>query len=127
MNNIDKENKSKEKSQSAVLIGSNLKKYRKLFRMTQKNFSEYLEVGTQYYGQIERGEKIFSIDKLKDVCVRLNIKIDELLPVNNKKVSLESSLRDQYLDDIYEIISECSEKQLAVIVHVCKDVLPYVE
>lgn len=44
-------------------IAENIKKYRLLNNMTQKELSEKLFLDTQYYAQLERGERNFTIEK----------------------------------------------------------------
>ncbi|MBQ3602190.1 MAG: helix-turn-helix transcriptional regulator, partial [Lachnospiraceae bacterium] len=49
-------------------IANNIKKYRLLNNMTQKELSEKLYLDTQYYAQLERGERNFSIEKIAMIC-----------------------------------------------------------
>lgn len=47
-----------------IQVHENIKKYRKLNNMTQEKLAAALEMDPQYYAQLERGERNFSLEKL---------------------------------------------------------------
>ena len=66
------------------VIGKNIKYYRSLYnlekgKMTQEKLAEEVGVSTAYIGQIERGERSLTLDKLVKVVNRLGVTIDFLL------------------------------------------------
>lgn len=46
-----------------IQVHENIKKYRKLNNMTQEKLAAALEMDPQYYAQLERGERNFSLEK----------------------------------------------------------------
>lgn len=44
-------------------IHQNIRKYRLLNNMTQEELAEKLDLDTQYYAQLERGERNYTIEK----------------------------------------------------------------
>ena len=47
-----------------VEIGERLRRQRKKLKMTQEDTAELLEMSTTFYGEIERGNKRLSIEKI---------------------------------------------------------------
>ena len=48
-----------------IQVHENIKKYRKLNNMTQEKLAAALEMDPQYYAQLERGERNFSLEKCR--------------------------------------------------------------
>ena len=69
------------KSKNKDSISQNIKKYRLLNHMTQENLAEQLSLDTQYYAQLERGERNFTIDKLTRLCSIFQIGIEDLIEI----------------------------------------------
>lgn len=51
-----------------IQVHENIKKYRKLNNMTQEKLAAALEMDPQYYAQLERGERNFSLEKIVKIC-----------------------------------------------------------
>lgn len=49
-------------------IAQNIKKYRPLNNMSQEELAQHLNLDTQYYAQLERGERNFSLWRVISVC-----------------------------------------------------------
>ena len=49
---------------SLSTIAKNIKKYRLLNNMTQEELAQKLFLDTQYYAQLERGKRNFTIEKI---------------------------------------------------------------
>ena len=47
--------------------------------MTQAELSERADISEYYLGEIERGEKLPSITYLRNLCIILDLSIDEML------------------------------------------------
>lgn len=80
-----------------ILLGKKLKEQRNKLKLTQSNVAEKVDVSINYIGQIERGEKIPSIETLIKLSNSLNISTDSLLAEN-----LENDIKDEkaiYLTD----------------------------
>ena len=66
-------------SELSVQIGSRLKEQRKKMGLTQEEAAELLGITTNYYGQVERGERCLSVEKLPLVERGLGLDPDYLL------------------------------------------------
>lgn len=60
------------------LLGSNLRRQRKLKQLTQEELSEQLGITTKHLGVIERGEAFCSADLLEKAASVLNVSIATL-------------------------------------------------
>ena len=56
-----------------VEIGELLRRQRKKLKMTQEDTAELLEMSTTFYGEIERGNKRLSIEKILLVYERMGL------------------------------------------------------
>lgn len=81
-------------------IAGNIKKYRLLHGMTQEEMAEKLDIDTQYYAQLERGERNFTIDKIVKVCQIFQIGVDKIIEIE------EQTKNDS---DYVEIKEECKK------------------
>ena len=104
-------------------ISQNVKKYRLLNKMTQEELAELLYLDTQYYAQLERGERNFTIEKLIRLCSIFHIGIEDIIEI--KKDSTETS--DEMLQKIYEQLKEFTPSQLALIEKFIVDFIPYIK
>ena len=75
-------------------IPQNIKKYRLLNNMTQEQLAEILNLDAQYYSQLERGNRNFSIDKIVNICSTFQIGIEQII-----EIELSSN------EDISELLS----------------------
>ena len=101
-------------------ISANVKKYRLLNHMTQEEVSELLVMDPQYYAQLERGERNFSIDKLIKLCSIFNIGIENLIPV-------EEPVDTELVEKIEEQMEGLNQKQLNLLYRFITEVLPFVK
>lgn len=60
-------------------IAQNIKKYRLLNNMTQEELARQLYLDTQYYAQLERGERNFTIEKIINVCSLFHIGVENII------------------------------------------------
>ena len=56
------------KKNTANSISQNIKKYRLINNLTQEELAGKLNLDTQYYAQLERGERNFTIEKIINLC-----------------------------------------------------------
>jgi len=110
----------------SLAIGKNIRKYRKLRGLTLEKLAEILDTDTNYLGQCERGERRFSLDKLVYLMNYFNITANDMIPIPNpeKKKIKENNV---YLQEINELLSNCTENQLAVIRNLLKDSIPFLK
>ena len=62
------------KSKDAVELGSKLRKAREQAGLSQAELAERSGISTNYYAEVERGEKKISFEKLQSILKVLNIK-----------------------------------------------------
>ena len=107
-------------------IGKNIRKYRKLKGLTIERLAEVLETETNYLGQCERGERRFSLDKLIDLIEYFGITANDIIPVQNKEEK-KNREKNIYLQEINEILESCSDNQLAVVLNILKESVPFLK
>lgn len=107
-------------------IGKNIRKYRKLKGLTLERLAEVLETETNYLGQCERGERRFSLDKLIDLIEYFGITANDIIPVQSNELK-RSNEKNIYLQEINEILDGCSDNQLAVILNILKESVPFLK
>jgi transcriptional regulator with XRE-family HTH domain len=60
-------------------LGSRIKEERLKLKLTQEKISKDIDISNSYMGQIERGERILSLDTLVKIASRLDVSVDYLL------------------------------------------------
>lgn len=107
-------------------IGKNIRKYRKLKGLTLEKLAEVLETETNYLGQCERGERRFSLDKLVDLIEYFGITANDIIsiPCTVEKRTKENNI---YLQEINEILENCTDNQLAVVLNILKESVPFIK
>ena len=60
-------------------LGEKIKKERLINKLTQAKLAEKVGISPTFLGQIERGEKIPSLETVVNIAVTLNVTIDGLL------------------------------------------------
>lgn len=83
------------------LLGTNLRKQRKLNHLTQEELSEQLGITTKHLGVIERGEAFCSADLLEKAASVLNVSIATLFYNED-----ENNGSDSFLANIDAIVDE---------------------
>ena len=62
-----------------IALGRRIHQERKKLNLTQEKLAEEVNISTAYVGQIERGERSLTLDKLIDISNRLGVTVDYLL------------------------------------------------
>lgn len=70
-------------------IGKNIKKYRNLKGLTQKDLSGLANISRSYLGDIENGRYNPSLDTLGDIAGALNMDVNELIGDNPERNSVK--------------------------------------
>ncbi len=102
-------------------IGVRVRAERKALNLSREKFAEIIDLSVNYVGQIERGEKRFSVDTICRISECLHSSLDYLikgvdLPITNKDVSELSYLLDK-----------CSKYEANLITDVVKVLIPRIK
>ena len=92
-------------------IAQNIKKYRLLNNMTQEELARQLYLDTQYYAQLERGERNFTIEKIINVCSLFHIGVEDIIELPSSEEADTSRLQE----DIISQLRELSQPQLLLL------------
>lgn len=104
-------------------IAQNIKKYRILNDMTQEQLAGLLDLDTQYYSQLERGERNFTIDKLIKLCSIFHIGIEDIIEVEPAQKEDNSELAAKLTSHIQLL----SQSQLFILEKFISEILPYIK
>ncbi len=113
---------NKNTSEIANTISLNVKKYRIMNNLTQSKLAELLFLDTQYYSQLERGERNFTIEKLVMLCDIFHVGIEKLITVDNEKSSDNSEL----ISSITKHIKKLKLPQLKALEKFITEILPFI-
>ena len=91
------------------MLGKRIRKERLRLNLPQEQLSEDIEISTAYLGQIERGERSLTLDKLVKLANRLGVTVDYLL---SDSVSISP---DNQTDRILQLLQDktTEEKEMA--------------
>lgn len=91
------------------MLGKRIREERLRLNLTQEQLSEDIEISTAYLGQIERGERSLTLDKLVKLANRLGVTVDYLL---SDSVSISP---DNQTDRILQLLQDktTEEKEMA--------------
>lgn len=99
-----------------VEIANNIRKYRKLNKLSQEAMAEKIGLDSQYYAQLEQGRRNFTIERVIDSCNVLNVQIEDVVPIisfdGNDKADVE---RKNLIDSISTKLSTASSKELMLV------------
>lgn len=111
------------KSKEPDSISNNIKKYRLLNNMTQEKLAEQLGLDTQYYAQLERGERNFTIKRLIHLCSIFQIGIEDIIEIEKPEQQDTSEVREE-IDRKLDTLS-CT--QLRIVEKFITEIIPYVK
>lgn len=111
------------KSKEPDSISNNIKKYRLLNNMTQEKLAEQLGLDTQYYAQLERGERNFTIKRLMRLCSIFQIGIEDIIEIEKPEQQDTSEVREE-IDRKLDTLS-CT--QLRIVEKFITEIIPYVK
>ncbi|MCI1693400.1 helix-turn-helix domain-containing protein [Aneurinibacillus aneurinilyticus] len=87
------------------LLGSRIRKKRLQLKLTQEKLAEIIGISNSYMGQIERGERILSLETLIKLANALGVTVDFLL---QDSIDLQN---DVYINQFAQYIYGRSPKQ----------------
>ena len=68
--------------------------------MTQEQLANALYLDTQYYAQLERGERNFTIEKIILACTIFHVGIENIIVIEDSSVNDNSELLEKIIHDI---------------------------
>lgn len=89
--------------------------------MTQEQLAELLDLDTQYYAQLERGERNFTIGKIIRLCNIFHVGIEKIIEIDIEK----NPDTQELLDRILPLMEQLSYSQLSLIEKFITDIIPY--
>lgn len=104
-------------------ISQNIKKYRLLNNMTQEALAEKLNLDTQYYAQLERGERNFTIEKIINLCSIFHIGIENIIEVNAAGDENTESMMDRLIPQLEKL----SYTQLSAVERFINEIVPFIK
>lgn len=90
-------------------LGKRIREERLRLNLTQEHLAEDINISTAYLGQIERGERHITLDKLIPLAERLGVSVDFLLsdyihPNDDASLALIRQLLDGRADREKELV-----------------------
>ncbi|MCR5418881.1 MAG: helix-turn-helix domain-containing protein [Lachnospiraceae bacterium] len=92
--------------------------------LTQEKMAELLYIDTQYYAQLERGLRNFTIDKIVAICYIFHIGIDKIIEIETS--SPDKKETEQLQKKIHRKLDSLSYTQLVLTDRFISEVLPCV-
>ena len=86
-------------------IGLRIREARKMLHLTQEVASEYCDITPSYYGNLERGDKVMSVETLMKISQGLHVSKDYLL------FGDEGDAETAITAVVENVQRECDEKQ----------------
>lgn len=104
-------------------ISKNIKKYRLMNNMTQEELAGKLNLDTQYYAQLERGERNFTIEKIIHLCSIFHIGIENIIEV----APADQRNTDSLLQSLIPRLRNLSYTQLSAVEKFVEEFVPYIK
>ena len=91
--------------------------------MTQEELAGKLNLDTQYYSQLERGERNFTIEKIIHLCSIFHIGVEEIIEVETTEPENTDILTKRLISELKNL----SYTQLSVVEKFITDIVPYIK
>ena len=109
------------------MIGKHIKIARKARHMTQEMLAEKMDVSLGYIGQIERGDKLLNLERLAQVCLILQVPIEDMIAgcVDQEKESIPAInvLTQEKVDAIHTLLKGQPGKVVNMVTKVVYDIV----
>ena len=105
-------------------IGKAVKQYRLLNGMTQEETASRLYLDPQYYGQLERGERNFSLERLIDICQLFHIGIEDIINIPEDG---DNSYDMELITSIHKKVESLSHTQLLALEKIIEDIVIFIK
>ena len=87
-----------------MILGEQIKKYRKKTGLTQKQLGEKLGISQQQIAQYENGKRVPKIDTLIKIANALNAKFSDLIPMNDTLEWISETIEENRIIHAYSAI-----------------------
>ncbi len=111
----------KKKNAILFVFGKKVKEERQKLGYTQEEFSEKIDIGTEFMSRIERGIGVPSFETLIKLSKTLNISLDELINADFDEKSKSTNKKDDLANQIQHLISDLNDKQKKHIINIIKE------
>jgi transcriptional regulator with XRE-family HTH domain len=101
-------------------LGIEIKKNRKLLKLTQEQLAELIDVNPHYIYEIEKGLKIPSLPVLISISEQLHVSIDNLLIANVQNTDNDN-------DELDRLIKNLNDTQRLNLANVIRSLYPYLK
>ena len=109
------------------MIGKHIKIARKARHMTQEMLAEKMDVSLGYIGQIERGDKLLNLERLAQICLILQVPIEDMIAgcVDQEKESIPAInvLTQEKVDAIHTLLKGQPGKVVNMVTKVVYDIV----
>lgn len=109
------------KKKNPNTISQNIKKYRLLNNMTQETLAGLLDLDTQYYAQLERGERNFTVEKIVRLCSVFHIGIENIIEI----APYETENTEELCKTLTKELEGLSFTQLSIVEKFIHEIIPY--
>lgn len=116
-------------------MGKRIRESREKLGLSRQELAERLEISTYYIGQLERGERMMSLDVLEKMASCLHVSIDYLVWGRQKSEDTEENamqIREESKlyactqdEELHELLKLCSMREKELITKLIKVILPY--
>lgn len=87
-----------------IEVGNRLREIRKGLKFTQEQFAEQLNYATKHYGQVERGERGITLEKLKLLYEKFDVDLLYLLTGDKShQVKINQLISDCPKDKLFDL------------------------
>lgn len=102
-----------------IMIGSRIRTVRESMPMTREQFAELINVSVSFLSQIERGNKLMSIEKLMEISRKTGFSTDYVL--------FGDKAKSNYVHRISRMLQDCSNEVAEVAYEVICPIMRYNE
>ena len=104
-------------------IAQNIKKSRLLNNMTQEELAQHLNLDPQYYAQLERGDRNFTLQRVISICHLFHIGIEDIIDTSGESAPETKEL----LQSLNRKMHSLSYVQLLSLNKFIEEILPYIK
>ncbi|MBE5899777.1 MAG: helix-turn-helix transcriptional regulator [Lachnospiraceae bacterium] len=104
-----------------VQLGKRIRSERKKLKITMEELAESANISVAYLGQIERGDRKATLEKIVSLANCLGVTVDYLL---SDFIDPEN-INDKYIDQLRILLHNCSTRDKKMVVNMTKLLLSY--